>query len=148
MFIIFIRSHAFLTWESSRRFATPPLNIGCFLDLVPFERLAIKYIKFLHYLNKPCLTHVVLRIYKKRKFQFCEITRPRRSTDIEFSAVKLLTTVEVSFNHYQERLLSLPISQPIHQATKTMNARGILFLITSFFTSRWLRRRLAKDWSH
>ena len=74
--------------------------------------------------------------YKKRTFQFCEITRPRRNTDIEFSAVKILTTVEVSFNHYQELLLSLPISQPIHQATKTMNARGILFLSTSFFTSR------------
>ena len=74
--------------------------------------------------------------YKKRRFQFCENTRPRRNTDIEFSAVKILTTVEVSFNYYQEPLLSLPISQPIHQATKTMNARGILFLITSFFTSR------------
>ena len=38
---------------------------------------------------------------------------------MEFSAVKILTAVEVSFNHYQEPLLSLPISQPIHQATKT-----------------------------
>ena len=69
-------------------------------------------------------------------YKFCEITRVRRSTYMEFSAVKTLTAVEVSFNHYQELLLSLPISQPIHKATKTMNARGILFLITSFFTSR------------
>ena len=55
---------------------------------------------------------------------------------MEFSAVKTLTAVEVSFNHYQELLLSLPISQPIHKATKTVNARGILFLITSFSKSR------------
>lgn len=58
--------NAFLTWESSRSFATPPLNIGCFLSLEPFERLAIKCIKFLLYSNKPCFTHVFLRIEKKK----------------------------------------------------------------------------------
>ena len=68
MFIIFIRSasQCIFNLRKQSTFRDAPLNIGCFLNLVPFERLAITYIKFLHYSNKPCFTHVFLQIEKKK----------------------------------------------------------------------------------